>query len=86
MGENKMLEPTPKDVIAIDDYKLIITFNNGEKRIYDMKENLKFKFYEKLKNKEVFKNVKIDGINIQWITGEDIAPEELYYGSIPIKE
>ncbi len=81
-----MLEPTPKDVIAIDDYKLIITFNNGEKRIYDMKENLKFKFYEKLKNKEVFKNVKIDGINIQWITGEDIAPEELYYGSIPIKE
>ncbi len=50
-----------------------------------MNENLKFKFYEKLRDKKNFINVKISGINIEWATDEDIAPETLYYESIPLK-
>lgn len=82
MGED--LEPIAIEVQAIEDYKLYIKFNNGEEKIYDMKPLLKHKFYQGLKDKERFKKVKPDGISIEWETGEDIAPENLYNDSIPI--
>lgn len=82
MGED--LEPIAIEVQAIDDYKLYIKFNNGEEKIYDMKPLLNYKFYQGLKDKERFKKVKPDGISIEWETGEDVAPENLYNDSIPI--
>lgn len=66
-------------------YLLYIKFENGEQKNFNMNENLKFKFYEKLRDKKNFINVKISGINIEWATDEDIAPETLYYESIPLK-
>ena len=81
-----IVEPRPMEVKALDNYLIYIKFKNGEEKIYDMKDNLKFKFYKKLKDINNFKNVYISGINIEWKTGEDIAPENLYYDSIPINE
>ena len=51
-----------------------------------MKPNLKYKFYEKLKDINNFKEVFVSGINIEWKTGEDIAPENLYYDSILLQD
>lgn len=78
------LEPIAKEVRALEDYKLYIKFDNGEEKIYDMKPLLNHKFYQGLKDKERFKKVKPDGISIEWETGEDIAPENLYNDSIPV--
>ena len=80
-----MVSPRPKKVEALDDYILYILFDNGEEKLYDMKKNLEFKFYERLKNRELFKKVRPDGINIAWETGEDIDPDELYINSIEYK-
>lgn len=80
------IEPRPLEVKALENYLLYIKFKNGEEKIYDMKENLKYKFYQNLKEINNFKNVYISGINIEWKTGEDIAPENLYYDSIPKNE
>ena len=81
-----IVEPRPMEVKALENYLIYIKFKNGEEKIYDMKDNLKFKFYKKLKDINNFKNVYISVINIEWKTGEDIAPENLYYDSIPINE
>ena len=78
------LEPIAKEVRALEDYRLYIKFDNGEEKIYDMKPLLNHKFYQGLKDKERFKKVKPDGISIEWETGEDIAPENLYNDNIPI--
>ena len=78
------LEPIAKEVRALEDYRLYIKFDNGEEKIYDMKPLLNHKFYQGWKDKERFKKVKPDGISIEWETGEDIAPENLYNDSIPI--
>lgn len=80
------ITPDIIDVKALDDYKVYIKFNNGEEKIYDMKPLLKHKFYQGLEDKERFKKVKPNGISIEWETGEDVAPESLYYDSMPIEE
>ena len=60
--------PNPIEVRAIEKYKIYIKFKNGEEKILDMKEMLDKKYYQKLKDYEYFKNVKISktGITIEW--------------------
>ena len=81
---NEVIEPIPAEVKALQNYLLYIKFKNGEEKIYDMKENFKYEYYKNLKDEKNFKNVKVSGINIEWLTGEDIAPENLYNDSKPI--
>lgn len=51
-----------------------------------MKEMLKFDYYKNLRDKEIFKTVKVYGITLKWSTGEDIAPEKIYFNSIPLNQ
>ena len=51
-----------------------------------MEKYIHEKFYEKLKDKKYFKNVRVAGNTIEWENGEDVAPENLYYDSILEKE
>lgn len=78
--------PNPVEVKVLDDYKIWIKFQNGEKKIFDMKKYINQKFYQKLKNRNYFEDVKISGNTIIWKNGEDIAPENLYYDSVIEKE
>lgn len=80
------MEPKPIEVKALKEYCLYVKFENGEEKIYDMKPNLKYKFYEKLKDIKNFKKVFVSGINIAWETGEDVAPENLYQDSILLQD
>lgn len=69
------------DVKTLKNYMLEIVFNNGEKKIFDVKPYLKFKPFEKLKDEKKFKQVKISGLSIEWENGADICPDELYSNS-----
>ena len=74
-------------VKALDNYLIYLKFKTNEEKIYDMKELInENKFYNKLKDKDYFKDVKIRGDSIEWENGEDVAPENLYYDSININE
>ena len=81
---NKPIEEQPIEVKALENFLLYIKFKNNEEKIYDMKEMLKFDYYKNLRNKENFKKVKVFGITLKWSTGEDIAPEKIYFNSIPL--
>ena len=83
---NNDIEEMPVEVKALENFLLYIKFKNGEEKIYDMKEMLKFDYYKDLKDKENFKTVKVSGITLSWSTGQDIAPEKIYFNSIPINE
>ena len=78
--------PNPVEVKALEDYRLWIKFDNGEKKIFDMEKYVHQIFYQRLKNREYFENVKVAGNTIEWENGEDVAPENLYYDSILEKE
>ena len=78
------IEELPIEVKPLEGYLLYIKFKNNEEN--DMKEMLKFDYYKNLRNKENFKKVKVYGITLKWSTGEDIAPEKIYFNSIPLKD
>ena len=73
--------PRPKEVKTLDDYCLQIVFENGETKIYDMSALLEMPFYSKLKNKSLFNTVKVKDITLEWATGQDICPDNLYNNS-----
>ena len=79
-----MLRPRAVSVTPQPNYCILITFSNGEKRIFDVKPYLDFKPYSELKNISVFNTVKPAGLSVEWIHGQDICPDDLYFNSVPI--
>jgi hypothetical protein len=79
-----MLRPMAVEVVPQEDYCLLVTFNNSEKRVFDVKPYLDFKPFNELKSTTLFKTVKPAGLSVEWLHGQDICPDELYYNSIPI--
>lgn len=79
-----MIPPRIKNVIANENYELIIEYSTGEKKKYDMHSQLNKSHYSKLKDITYFKLAKNDEVTISWPDGEDIDPNELYENSINI--
>ena len=71
----------------INDYKILLTFNNGEERIVDLKEELYGEMFEPLKDKNIFMQFRVDEElgTIVWPNGADLAPYSLYDLGKPIK-
>lgn len=76
--------PRPKEVTPLSGYKLKVTFENGETRLFDMLPLLELPCYKRLKNPAIFNTVKPHDITLEWVTGEDICPDRLYNESSPI--
>lgn len=71
-----------KEVKPIENYKLILTFENGEVKIFDMNPYLDKGIFQELKNENLFKAVKVSFDSIEWPNEADIDPETLYEDSI----
>jgi hypothetical protein len=79
-----MISHSPVYVKPLDDYKLLLRFDNKEERIFDVKPYLKDNYFSSLKNKAIFKTVKTNQLTVEWIGNIDICPDELYYNSVLI--
>lgn len=65
-------------VKALDNMMLLLTFEGGEKRLFDATE-LTGSAFEPLKDPEVFKTATIEYGAVTWLNGEiDCAPEFMY--------
>ncbi len=71
-------------VEAIQDYKLVVGFSDGTKRLYDATSILERPYYAPLKDSDFFNTAHIEGCSVAWNNGIDIAPELLYEKSVPI--
>ena len=67
-----------KNVKALEGYKLLVTFENDENRIFDMSPYLTIGKFKELKDKSLFRSVKICFDSIEWANHMDIDPEFLY--------
>ena len=77
-----MLRPTATEVKAIEDYKLLLKFDNGEEKIFDVKPYIRGTWYGELNDKNYFQSVSVDGFTVVWPNGQDLCPDELYYASV----
>ena len=76
-------DPQPMlQIVAADrlgDYRLMVTFNDGEKRIFDGHSLLKGPVFAPLADEKVFNDYALDYETLTWLNGEvDIAPEFVY--------
>ena len=71
-----------KEVKPIDNYKLILTFENNEVKLFDMTPYLDKGIFKELKDENLFKAVKVSFDSIEWPNEADIDPETLYEDSI----
>jgi len=67
-----------KYVQPLDNYKLLLTFENDEQRIFDMSSYMEKGIFTELKDQNIFKSVRISYDTIEWGNGADLDPELLY--------
>ena len=74
------------DVTGVEvrpNYALLLTFENGEIRMFDMTPYMDLKPYLRLKGTALFNLAKVDYGTVVWPGEIDIAPETLYDESVP---
>ena len=74
-GKEELL-PRVKSVEALSDYILLLTFQNGEKKEYDVKPLLQFPMYKNLG--KVFPAATVQFGTGVWPGDMDISPDTLY--------
>jgi len=67
-----------KEVKPATDYMLILTFENGEKRQFDMKPYLNIGIFSELQDVSMFNTVHVSFDTIEWNNEADFDPEILY--------
>lgn len=79
-----MRYPNVLQVIPNKDYSVIVTFESGEIKKFDVKPYIMGEWFGKLKDYSFFSTVHPSGDTIEWADGQDIAPHELYELSIAV--
>jgi hypothetical protein len=67
-----------KAVVPLADYQLLITFDSGERRVFDMKPYLGKGVFAALKDESLFNSVHVGFDTVEWDNGADLCPEVLY--------
>jgi len=71
-----------KKVVPTNNYHLILTFENGEKRQFDMNPYLDKGIFIELRDISKFKSARISFDTVEWENEADIDPEILYKYSV----
>ncbi len=70
--------PSVIKVVPGDDYILSVEFENGETGLLDMKPILDFGIFQRLKDSDAFRRVRVAFDTIEWDCGVDLDPEYVY--------
>lgn len=72
-----------KAVVPQENYKLLLTFENDEQGIFDMKPYLDFgPVFKALKDPRLFNTSRVCFKTVTWANQADIDPEILYPDSV----
>ncbi len=71
-------------VKALPNYKLQLTFENNENKIFDVNPYLEIGKFTELKNIALFNSVSVCFDSIEWANNLDFDPEILYQDSLSV--
>lgn len=70
------------DFKIVSELCMLVTFSNGEKRVFDAQYLTKYQVYNRLKDFNIFKNAYIENGIIVWDKGAiDISTDNVYNNS-----
>jgi hypothetical protein len=78
------MTPLIKTVEPLENYKLLIEYQNSEKKIFDVSAYLGNGIFKELLDWRMFKTVKVMFDSVEWQNGADIDPETIYNCSTPV--
>jgi len=73
-----------RQVEADTDFTLIITFETGERKRFDMKPFLDIGVFKTLKDEKLFRSARVSFNTVAWDGDIDFDPEALYKGGLPL--
>jgi hypothetical protein len=78
------MNPRVTAVEPQSDYKLKLTFTNGEVRVFDVKPYLDTGIFRDLRDVDVFNSVRPVLGSVQWKNEADLCPDTLYERSVRV--
>lgn len=72
-------------VKSLEDFKLLITFTNGEQGIFDVSPYLSVGKFSELRDTALFNSVTVKFDTVEWANHLDMDPEFLYDKCTKIK-
>lgn len=76
------MNPRVAAVEPTDDFKLEITFTNGEIGVFDCSPLLDLGVFKELRHLDYFKRAFVEGGTVAWPHEQDICPDTLYEDSV----
>ena len=77
------MNPYVNSIRPLDDYRLEIVFENGERRIFDVKPYLYRGVFVRLQNRALFESAQVVAGSVEWPGGLDLSYDTLYLESQP---
>lgn len=78
------MNPFVSQVHPMDDYHLLLVFENGEQRIFDVKPYLQRGVFTHLQNLAAFRSARVVAGSVEWLGELDLSYDTLYLESQPI--
>lgn len=75
-----------KEVKTLPDFRLLLLFENGERRLFDVSPYLEQGVFRALRDPAVFQSAHISFDTVTWANGADLCPEVLYTDSVPVDD
>jgi len=80
------MNPRLKNVTPKENYLLYLEFNNGERRVFDVKPYLQYSVFDALKTPGIFFSARVNDGTVQWQNDADFCPDTLYMESKPVEK
>lgn len=80
------MNPRVINVQSKENYTLLLTFDNSEQKVFDVKPFLDKGIFKELKDKNKFSQVKPFLGSIQWQGGQDFCADTLYENAISLTQ
>jgi len=74
-----------KTVKPLPDFQLLLTFDNGEQRVFSVEPYLDRGRFNELRDVALFGSVHVSFDTVEWANGLDLCPETLYTESVPVQ-
>lgn len=78
------MNPYVSSVQPLEDYRLDLVFENGERRVFDVKPYLQRGIFVRLQNRATFQAARVMAGSVEWPGELDLSYDTLYLESQPV--